>query len=249
LSFDKLDPVSQLKFVNQVFDGSNDLGRPSGESGIPLWKLYVGGCIACHFHLGIYVRGELAAYNLCADFQRFLFSEDLIVDVEDASTLQLTPLNRDESRRNVEWIKHSMFVPIRALLEDRKGRQLAAAPTLVGLRFVNDCLVPRRKLLEGIQVGESLGIKLNRLFDPGFLSGLFGSSAVVDDELPVELIEGAAAIVRDVAQNHRHVQHSIARNYLDPKYMVTRIGVELGAHLKRIPFPSRTGRTSALRAL
>jgi hypothetical protein len=45
------------------------------------------------------------------------------------------------------------------------------------------------------------------------------------------------------------VQHPIARNYLDPKYMVTRIRVELGAHLKRIPFPSRTGRTSALRAL
>jgi hypothetical protein len=59
----------------------------------------------------------------------------------------------------------------------------------------------------------------------------------VNDELPIELIEGAPAIVSDVAQNYGHTQHPITRDRLDPKYMVTRIIVELGAHLKRIAFP------------
>ena len=89
MNSDSLNPVPQLKFVIQVFDGPNDLAGSGCEANIPLWKLYIGGRVACHFHFDVYVRGELTPYNLCADFQRFPFSENFIVDVKDASTSSL----------------------------------------------------------------------------------------------------------------------------------------------------------------
>ena len=232
-----LDSIVRDELVDDGLDKSNHGVHDDKNLGVPLWKLYVRGRVACHFHLIIYTRGKHAPHELCADFQIFPTSCHLPVDVKDALTFQNGTFNSDVVGCDKGWVYHSVLVPVGKLLDDRKGMQFRLAPFLVGLRCLDDCPVERRNFAEGVRATERLAAVLDREFDVRFLCGPERTSAVIDDELPSKLVEPTTQVMCDVSQEYSHAKQPFARYHSDPKYVITRIRVELGAQLDRITFP------------
>ena len=66
---DFLDSVSVGKFVDYPLNASNHLVDSTHDYIAPLWKQYVRGQVACHFHLATTIGKSPHAHDLCADFQ------------------------------------------------------------------------------------------------------------------------------------------------------------------------------------
>lgn len=112
--------------------------------------------------------------------------------------------------------------------------QLRVIPTVVGLRVLDDCPIRRRHFTEGVSALKRFESVLDREFDINLLLNSPGSPGVIDDELPGELVEGTAAVVGDVSDVDGHSQQPILRDLRDPKYVITRIRIQIGAQLERV---------------
>ena len=108
--------LNPVPFGEPVEDQANSpfhLVDPDDELVTPLWKAYVGGRVACHFHFVVHVRGESASHNLCADFQLLLMQPGVLeANGGIGDVVQLPALEGDERGGNKEWVEHSVFVPV-----------------------------------------------------------------------------------------------------------------------------------------
>jgi hypothetical protein len=206
-----------------------------GQAG-PLWKAYIGGRVACHIHLVLYGLENYTPYNLCADFQVSPLRSKIEGHDVETGALQLSASNREVRRSNKDWVEHSVFVPVRKPLKDGKPMQFRIVRSLVGLRAFDDCPVRTRDFVVGVRAGELLAIRLDRECD---LSGSLvggGPPAVIEDELPGELIERTSEIVNDVPEYHGHTKPPFVGHCCDPKDVITRMRIELGAQSNLVAF-------------
>lgn len=246
MNYDSLDPVSfGESFDNHFYGICHEVDAVNG--GItPLWKAYVRGDVACHFHLVINVRGVQAPCNLCADFQALIEPRGL--DVSRGDALKRRSVKKDVASPNKDWIKHSVFVPVRESLENRKGVKRRnsrewrrAVHSIVGLRPLDICPVSRRDFAVGVRACDATAFLLDREFDQSAMFFDLGSSVVVEDKLPSEKVEGASQIVDDVSENHSYAKQPPIGHYCNPKDMISRIRIELGRKLDRIAFFPENG--------
>src|SRR5829696_375181 len=197
----------------------------------PLWQAYVGGRVACHVHLIFCGRGEHQSTNLCADFQVFPYSREVHAKYAEPATFQFRVPEREGPGRYKYWTEHPVFVPIGELVDDCQPVKFRVARSIVGLRRTEDCPITRRNFAEGVRAGERLAMILDREFDVYFLFETSRSSAVIEDELPSELVEGASEAVHDITQHHSYAQSPVIGHCCDPQDVITRIRVELGSQL------------------
>jgi hypothetical protein len=228
------------------FDAIND--EPYGvdhniyaanKRGVELWEAYCRKDVACHFHLRIYIGRKGHSHDLCADFQALGGVGD---SQWRSGTMGRNRVGKaDHHRGQQRWVEHLVFVPVGEVAEgfDSSARVVRS---VVGLRAVNECPLRRRDFVEMYPlVREPVLSILNRELDLfGFSRGL-GNSDVVAVELPEQVVEGAPKIVDDVPQDDADFESPFLWHCCDPKDMITRLGVELGAHLEKFGFPVQEG--------
>lgn len=250
MSFERLDSVPIGEPFDNPFYGNRHEVDAVNERITPLWEAYVGGSVGCHFHFVIHVRGEFALHELYADFQVLLPQPRAVseTDYGPGNTVQAPALEGDELGRNKHWIEHPVFIPIGESFKDRKGvkggdvsESRRAVRSIIGLRPLDVCPVSRRDFTVSVRASDAIALQLNRkLNQPAQFLGR-RTPVVIEDELVGELVEGASQVVNDVPENHGNTTLPFIGHYHNPKNVVARIRIELGAQLDLVGFSRNDG--------
>ena len=193
---DKKLPNSAGPHLNSVKHVRNarDHGINSAHHAkVPLWQKYARGHIACHLHLGVYVRSVGHTHYLCADFQAADGLRGVMLHA-DGVRQEEERIPLEHTRSPQHWVERLVFVPVRESLQDSEGL-LSGVRSLVGLRVLDRCPARRRDFAEQFPlVREPLAGVLNRELH-AFVHPLgFGDPEVAATERPKEVIEGARGL-------------------------------------------------------
>ena len=215
----RTDPLGQSGDIfNNAFDADNYLvDSPDNRNVLPLWKQYVRGYVACHFHLRTTVGGEVGhSYDLCADFQVLRGVLDEVHSLETLSVFKGSSFKGQYSAPNKDWCQQLVFISVGRVAEDTKDA--LSIPSLVRLRRVDDCPLRTRDFAKSFPLLENpLASILNRELNPSSLPARLGHSNVAQMQLPEQVVEGAAEVVNNISYDDAHLETPVLWDCCDAK--------------------------------
>lgn len=221
--------------LNHLVDAADNLQVSLGEA-------YARNQIACHWHLGIYIREKGHLHNLCADFQALRPSVPLPGIVGERVSgfnfhrkMELVGLGQ-------QGCENPVLIRVGEVAEDSEGVRVGVWST-VRLRVTDDCPLRGRDFAEMYPlVREPLATILNRELNlPGFPVGL-GNPDMVTVKLPEKIIQRTSEVVNNVSNNNADLQAPRLWDCCDAEHMMSGFKVELGTHLDKFGFGDEYGR-------